>query len=82
MWPLGYLSLLTMGALPTAQCSSSSTTDAAGHSIVSPEVCTGLVMPPALATTLGVVLVLAPLLVGGLLLVLAHRRARAERVAD
>ena len=78
VWPLGYFAVLYVATVPVGVCSSGSETDAAGHTTTSAETCTGPRSPTAGYLLLTVLLV-APVVVGGLLLTLAVRRARADR---
>jgi hypothetical protein len=70
VWPFGYAGVLFLGSVPVRSCSS---VDGG------PEICSGgaLASPVALVG-LAVVLLGAPLVVGGFLLVRAHARALGE----
>lgn len=64
--------------LPGQVCSSSSTSSAAGDSAQAATVCTGFAFNPAVGIPLFIVSVIAPFVIGGLLLKKAAERAKLE----
>lgn len=78
VWPLGYAPVLFALSLPATTQSCLSATTPAGATV---EKCTSTGMPQALGSVITLVLVVAPLVVDGVLLVRAGRRARAERAS-
>jgi len=78
VWPLGYAPVLFALSLPASTESCLSATTPAGATV---EKCTSTGMPDALVSIVALTLVAAPLVVDGVLLVRASRRARAERAS-
>lgn len=77
--PLGPFGLLFLGPLfPSQSCSSSTVGTVGGGVITTPEECTGFALSPWLGIPLLAIVVIAPFVVGGLLLRRARNRAAAE----
>ena len=78
VWPLGYAPVLFALSVPASTQSCLSATTPAGATV---ERCASTGMPDALGSIVALTLVAAPLVVDGVLLVRASRRARAERAS-
>ena len=76
VWPLGYAPVLVLATVPVSSEGCASTQSGNGPVV---QHCTSSGMDPSLGQAILFVLVVAPLVVGSVLLVRASRRTRVER---